>query len=164
MKEVSAYRTQLISRLMASAREFRKVCLTVQDPFIPLEENGWNVHQIAAHVRDVDQLVYGLRAQRTAREDNPAFSNFDGEAYAREHYSLEESLKDTLDGFVQSIESLTDILRSLPIEAWSRVSHHEKLGENLTLQFWVERSLAHIGEHLESVSKAKPMNSSHNDG
>lgn len=164
MKEISAYRTQLISKLMASGREFREACQAVQDPFVPLEENGWNVHQIAAHVRDVDQLVYGLRAKRTALEDNPAFSNFDGQAYAREHYSPEESLKDMLAGFVQSVESLTDMLRNLPMEAWSRISYHEKLGENLTLQLWVERSLAHIEEHLETVSKATSINSSHNDG
>lgn len=164
MKEVNAYRTQLINKLIASAREFREVCLAVPDPFIPAEENGWTVHQIAAHVRDVDQLVYGLRAKRTAQEDNPAFSNFDGEIYAQEHYSPEESLKNMLAGFVHSVESLTDMLRNLPLEAWSRVSRHEKLGENLTLQLWVERSLAHIGEHLQTVSKAKSINSSHNDG
>jgi hypothetical protein len=164
MKEVSVYRTQLISTLMTSARKFREACLGVQDPFIPLEENGWSVHQIAAHVRDVDQFVYGLRAKTTAREDNPAFSNFDGEAYAQEHYSPDESLKDMLDGFVQSVESLTDMLRNLPVEAWARVSCHEKLGENLTLQLWVERSLAHIEEHLDAVNKSKPVNSNHIDG
>jgi DinB superfamily len=155
MKEVSGYRTQLIDKLMVSAREFREACLAVQDPFASVEEGGWDVHQVAAHVRDVDQLVYGLRAKRTAREHNPEFPNFDGEAYAREHYSPDESLGELLDGFVQSVESLVDTLRNLPSEAWSRVSRHEKLGENLTLQLWVERSLAHIIEHLETVKKAK---------
>jgi hypothetical protein len=155
MKEITGYRTQLISKLIASAREFREVCLAVQDPFAPVEADGWNVHQVVAHVRDVDQLVYGLRAKRTASEDNPEFPNFDGDAYAREHYSPDESLEKMLDGFVQSIESLIKMLRDLPLEAWSRVSRHEKLGENLTLQLWVERSLAHIKEHLETVRKAK---------
>jgi hypothetical protein len=164
MKEVLAYRVQLISMLTASAGKFQEACLAVEDPFVPLEENGWNVHQIAAHVRDVDQFVYGLRAKRTAREDNPAFSNFDGEAYAQENYSPDESLTNMLDGFVQSIESLTDMLRNLPPEAWARVSCHEKLGENLTLQLWVERSLAHIQEHLETVSKTRKVSSGHVDG
>jgi len=155
MKEVSGYRTQLISKLIASARKFLEVCLAVQDPFAPVDEDGWSVHQVAAHVRDVDQLVYGLRAKRTATEDNPEFPNFDGDAYAREHYSQDESLEEILDSFLQSVESLADMLRNLPTEAWSRVSRHEKLGENLTLQLWVERSLAHIEEHLETVRKAK---------
>ena len=154
MKEVSNYRKQLISRLITSSEEFRRACLAVQDAFLPVEEGGWNVHQIAAHVRDVDRLAYGLRAKRTAVEDNPTFSNFDGDAYAREHYSPEESLDEILNDFVQSVESLADMLRQLPTEAWSRVSCHEKLGENLTLQLWVERALAHMEEHLETVRKA----------
>lgn len=155
MKEVNEYRTQLINKLIASAREFREACLAVQNPFAVVEEGGWNIHQIATHVRDVDHLVYGLRAKRTATEDNPEFANFDGDAYAREHYSPDESLEEMLNGFVQSVESLADMLRNLPREAWSRVSRHEKLGGNLTLQLWVERSLAHIEEHLKTVRKAK---------
>lgn len=155
MKEVNAYRKQLLEKLIASARKFRQVCLEVKDPFAPVEEGGWSVHQIAAHVRDIDQLVYGLRAKRTVVEDNPAFSNFDGEAYAQKHYSRDEPLREMLAGFVQSVESLTDLLRNLPMEAWARVSCHEKLGENLTLQLWVERNLAHIEEHLETVKIAK---------
>ena len=155
MKEISGYRTQLIAKLTASARAFQEACLAVQDPFSQVEDGGWNVHQIAAHVRDVDQLVYGLRAKRTATEDNPEFSNFDGEAYAREHYSSDESLEQILDGFVQSVESLVNRLRNLSPEDWSRLSRHEKLGANLTLQLWVERGLAHIKQHLETVRKAK---------
>ena len=154
MKEIREYRTRLLARLAAVAREFREACLAVQDPFAALEENGWNVHQIASHVRDVDQLVYGLRARRTLAEDNPEFTNFDGEAYAREHYSPNESLAQMLDGLVQSAESLVEMLRDLPPEAWSRVSRHEKLGGNLTLQLWVERSLAHLEEHLKTVRQA----------
>jgi ankyrin repeat protein len=155
MKQISEYRTKFLNELAASASEFRQACLAVQDPFQPVDEEGWTVHQIAAHVRDVDQLVYGLRARRTAEEDNPEFANFDGEAYAREHYSRDESLENMLDGFLQSVESLVDRLRNLPPAAWSRVSRHEKLGANLTLQLWVERNLAHIDEHLETVRKAK---------
>lgn len=155
MKEVNEYRTQLINKLIASAREFQEACLAVQNPFAAVEEGGWNIHQIATHVRDVDLLVYGLRAKRTATEDNPEFANFDGDAYAREHYSPDESLEEMLNGFVQSVESLADMLRNLPREAWSRVSRHEKLGGYLTLQLWVERSLAHIEEHLKTVRKAK---------
>ena len=155
MRELTQYRTRLMDNLVASARAFRAACLAVQDPFAPPEEAGWNIHQIAAHVRDVDRLVYGPRAKKTANEDNPEFQNFDGEAYAREHYVQDESLEEMLKGFVESVESLVEMLRSLPPEAWSRVSRHEKLGQNLTLQLWVERGLAHIEEHLDTVRQTK---------
>ena len=155
MKELNDYRTQLMNKLTTTARDFRAACLAARDPFAPLEDGGWNVHQLAAHVRDIDKLVYGLRAKRTAAEDNPEFQNFDGEAYARAHYSAQEALPEILDGFVQNVEGLVEILRSLPPAAWSRVSRHVKLGNGFTLQTWVERDFAHILEHLETVTQAK---------
>ena len=154
MKELDEYRVHLIDKLVTSAEAFRTACLAVKDPFAPLEPGGWNIHQLAAHVRDVDRLVYGLRAHRTIEEDNPEFGNFDGEAYMHEHYSVSEPLSAILDVLVASIRSLAGLLRTLPAQAWSRVSHHEKLGSGLTLQLWVERSLAHIEEHLKTVQKA----------
>ena len=155
MKELNEYRTQLMNKLTAAAKDFRAACLAVKDPFTPLEDDGWHVHQLAAHVRDIDKLVYGLRAKRTAAEDNPEFQNFDSDTYTREHYSAHESLQEILDGFVQNVEGLAEILRALPPAAWSRVSRHAKLGNGFTLQTWVERDFAHILEHLETVNKAK---------
>ncbi|HLF75361.1 MAG TPA: DinB family protein [Anaerolineales bacterium] len=154
MKELSEYRASLIDRLAARAIDFRAACLAVKDPYAPLEDGGWNVHQVAVHTRDVDRLVYGLRVRRTAREDNPEFENFDGEAYMTAHYDAREPLDELLDGFVKSVESLADDLRQLPVEAWSRESRHAMLGSGLTLQSWVERNLAHIQEHLETVRKS----------
>ena len=65
MKELKDYRKSLIEKLVNTARDFRAASLAVKDPYIPLEEGGWNVHQVAVHTRDVDHLVYGLRARRT---------------------------------------------------------------------------------------------------
>ena len=151
MKELTEYRVNLVDKLASTAKEVRAACQAVKDPYAPLEENGWNVHQVAVHTRDVDKLVYGLRTRRTALEDNPEFQNFDGEAYMAEHYNAGESLDELLDGFVESVESLADYLRSLPTEVWSRASRHATLGSDFTLQTWVERELAHIQEHLEMV-------------
>lgn len=153
MKELLEYRAKLIDRLPAAAKDFRAACLAVEDPYAPLEAGGWNVHQIAVHTRDVDRLVYGRRARRTALEDNPEFQNFDGEAYLAEHYDAGEPLDELLNGFVKSVESLEDDLRQLPVEAWARESRHATLGTGFTLQTWVERDLAHIQEHLETIKK-----------
>jgi hypothetical protein len=153
MRELTEYRTNLIIRLVAAAHEFRAECLAVQDAFMPLEAGGWTIHQIAAHTRDVDRLVYGLRARRTAMERNPEFQNFDGEGYMAEHYSKSEPLNEILDGLVEQVESLEKELRALPSEAWARESSHVMIGRGLTLQTWVEKDLAHIEEHLETIKK-----------
>lgn len=151
MKELKEYRQNLIGRLEEAANDFRSACLAVKDPYAPVDAQGWNVHQIAVHTRDADELVYGLRARRTAVEDNPEFPNFDGDAYMAANYNSMEPLKELLDGFVENVRALTEMLRTLPTEAWSRPSRHPILGSGLTLQSWVEKGLAHIEEHLEAV-------------
>ncbi len=154
MKELLDYRRQMIERLSAAAKDFRANCLAAQNPFTPLEENGWNTHQVAAHTRDVDKLAYGLRARRTASEDNPEFESFDGEKYAAEHYDPNEPLVEMLDGFVASVESLVILLREMPMESWARESRHVTLGSGFTLQTWVERNLAHIEEHAATIKQS----------
>ena len=151
MKELTEYRKNLVKRLEAAANEFREACLQVNDAFAPVDEEGWNVHQIAVHTRDVDELVYALRARRTAVEDNPEFPNFDGEAYMLRNYNSSEPIEEVVNRLVENVRSLVEWLRALPPASWSRVSHHTTLGNDLTLQTWVERDLAHIEEHLETL-------------
>ena len=154
MKELLEYRARLTKRLVEAADEFRSACLAVKDPQALLPaEGGWSVHQIAVHTRDVDELVYGLRARRTAVEDNPDFPNFDGNIYLAENYDASESLTGILDDLVDHTRSLAEFLQTLPPEAWSRLSRHTTLGGGFTLQSWVEKDLAHIEEHLETVRK-----------
>ena len=153
MRELYEYRTRLIERLIAAASEFRSGCLAVKDAFMPLEEGGWNVHQVAAHTRDVNGLVYGRRARRTAVEDNPEFPGFDGGKYMAEHYSAGEPLPEIVDGLVKDVENLAEMLRDLPPEAWARGSRHAMLGRGITLQTWVEKDLAHLEEHLAALRK-----------
>jgi len=143
----------LLNRLVSATKELCDACLAVNDAHEPIGEEGWNVHQIATHTRDVNKLVYGLRAKRTAQEDNPEFKNFDGDAYMTEHYDTNEPLDKLLDGFVKDVEALYDFLKPLPAEAWSRESRHVTFGGDFTLQTWVERNLAHIEEHLKSVKQ-----------
>ena len=154
MEELIEYRSRLLDRLSAAAGEFRSACLAVHDPAAPIG-GGWNVHQIAAHTRDVDKMVYGLRARRTLKENNPEFPNFDGEAYMAAHYDPAQPLQDILDALVSSLEELAQLLRGLNGAAWARESRHETQGAGLTLQVWVERSLQHIEEHLATVRKAR---------
>ena len=153
MKELAEYRLNLIKRLEDAAHEFRNECLKATDPKAPLEPDGWTLHQLAVHTRDVDELVYGLRTRRTAVEENPAFPNFDGEAYMAANYNPSESLDEVVNRLVENVQALVAWLKALPTESWSRVSHHTTLGSGLTLQTWVEKDLAHIEEHLETVKK-----------
>ena len=153
VRELTDYRNKLVERLGAAVKEFQAACLAVKDPYAPIEEGGWSVHQAAAHARDVNKLVFGMRMRRTLTEDKPEFPNFDSDAYMVEHYDPHESLRDLLEGFTKDIEAQVRELRSMPVEAWSRLSSHATQGSGLTLQIWVERGLEHLEEHLRTVKK-----------
>jgi hypothetical protein len=148
--ELYEYRAKLLARLVAAAGEFCTACRQVQDPFHPLTPDGWNVHQIAWHVRDVDQQVYGMRLRRAVNEEHPVFKNFDGDAWMAEHYDPSVPLEQILNEFLTSIYALAGWLSSLPPAAWSRPTRHEVYGE-FAMQTWAERGLAHIEEHLAAV-------------
>jgi hypothetical protein len=154
MKELMEYREKLVARLQEAAWEFRAACESVGDPFAKAED-GWNLRQIASHTRDVQKLVYGMRVTRTLSEENPCFEGFDADGWMAEHYNPHEPLEGILQEFADNVDELCVVLRGMPREAWSRVSAHDELGGGLTLQLWVERSLAHIEEHLDAVKKPK---------
>jgi hypothetical protein len=152
MEQLIEYRQQLLKRLEESAREFRVACQTAASRTVASEADEWNVHQIAVHTRDTEKLVYGLRIRQSLEEDNPFFQNFDGDAWIAEHYDPNEPLASALDELVDSVTRSVARLRDLPPEAWTRPSQHETYGAGFTTQTWVERSLAHIEEHLKTVT------------
>jgi hypothetical protein len=98
--------------------------------------------------------VYGMRIRRTLNEDNPEFKNFDPDGWMATHYDQNESLEKILNEFWESLFEVHHLLSIMPQEGWSRLSRHEALGKELTLQLWVERSLAHIEEHVSVLKIA----------
>ena len=154
MKELLEYREKMIARLADAAQEFCSACRAFDDPFTKVE-GEWTAHQIASHTRDVDKMIYGARIRQTLNEENPEFKSFDADAWMAEHYNKAEPLENILSNFSANMDDLYTILQSMPREAWSRESRHETMGGGLTLQLWVERSLAHIEEHLLALKKAK---------
>ncbi|MFN8413233.1 MAG: DinB family protein [Anaerolineales bacterium] len=146
MKELLEYRVFLVNRMGQAAKEFCEACKSLNPATIV--DGEWNVHQLAVHVRDLHDLVYRERMLRTMKEENPHFENFDPEEWMKQNYKKEEPLEIVLSDFEASMDELCDILRKVPVESWSRVSHHEIIGDGLPLQLWAERGLAHIEEHL----------------
>ncbi len=151
MKELYEYRERLLERVLERAGEFRAAVETVADPKSAREAGGWTAHQLAVHVRDVAVNVYGMRIRRTAAEPNPEFQNFDADEWMAAHYAPDEPLGKVLDEFTAEMNDLVTRLRQSPQELWSRESRHAVYGGGFTVQTWVERGLAHIEEHLQTV-------------
>jgi len=153
MNELIEYRSKLIEKLAESANGFCAACEAA--PSNAAIEGNWTVHQIAAHVRDVDRSVYGARVRQTLQEENPLFKSFDADGWMEKNYHKDEPLKNILNEFKKNVDDLCRVLAEMPQPAWSRLSQHETMGGELTLQLWVERGLAHIEEHLQTVTKLK---------
>lgn len=154
MKELMEYREKLLARLRRATLEFCEVCRNLSESQSK-GNDGWSAHQLAFHVRDVEREVYGMRIRKTLNDDNPSFKNFDPDKWMETHYKRDEPLEKILDEFQEGVKETADLLNGAPQEVWSRLSQHEALGSGLTLQLWVERSLAHIEEHLESLKNAQ---------
>jgi hypothetical protein len=148
MKELLEYREKLLARLLEASQEFCLACESFVNPFEKIK-GEWTVHQIAAHTRDVEKFVYGERVRKTLSEDNPLFKSFDADGWMKEHYKQDETLKNILEDFKNSVQGLHQTLSTVKREDWSRLSRHESGGSELTLQVWVERGLAHVEEHLK---------------
>ncbi len=151
MEQLLEYRQRLLDRYEQAARQFCEAVETATRPNRPREADAWNIHQIAAHTRDTEKLVYGLRVRRTIEEENPLFENFDGQAWMDEHYRADEPLASILTELADSVRTSIAALRDLSSEAWTRPSRHETYGGGFTIQTWVERGLAHLEEHLKTV-------------
>jgi len=147
MEELLEYRQRMIKKIAMASEKIEAAISRIKDPMVPLENDGWNLHQVVVHMRDVNQQVYLPRLHRIIEEDNPMFENFDGEAWMAEHYLPQEPIRKLVAEFSEQCLSTADWLKSLPLEAWNRPGQHPSFGKH-SLQWWVERTLAHIDEHL----------------
>jgi len=152
MEMLLEYRQRFLERLSAAPDELRAALAGVRDARAPLEEGGWNSHQVAVHMRDVNAQVYPPRLYRILNEENPTFENFDGEAWMAAHYDPNEPLEAILAEFARQCAEIAGRLLGLSAEAWNRPGTHPSYGTH-PLQWWAERMLAHIEEHLTQLRR-----------
>lgn len=151
MKELLEYRVFLVRRLGRAADEFCELCKPIE-PTRKIDGER-TAHQIAFYARGLNALVYDLRARRTLNEENPLFENFDPPTWLAQHYDPTEDYEKILSEFKTQVQALCQTLAALPNADWSRVSRHQLLGAELTLQLWVEYGLAQIEERLIEVRR-----------
>lgn len=157
MEELLEYRQRLIKKIATAPLRIETALIQIKDASRPLENGGWNLHQVVAHMRDVNQHVYLPRLHRIMDEENPLFENFDGEAWMAKNYQPQESIQKVATEFKEQCQSSADWLNGLPLEAWNRAGQHPYFGKH-SLQWWVERTLAHINEHLAQLEPKEGSN------
>lgn len=113
----------------------------------PIQPGEWSPHQVAWHVRAVETQAYLPRLEVLLAEDRPQLADFDGEAWMEQHYAPEEAGRRIVDDIHAARRAMCTRLEAAPEAVWSRVGEHSFWGAR-TLMWWVERSMAHVDEHI----------------
>lgn len=148
------YRERLMDRYRKQPEELRDT----MDRYVgesllkPLEPGGWSAHQILVHVRDTEARAFVPRVIAMLEQDDPEFADFDGEAWMAAHYSPAEPIPAILEEIRRARALALKKMENLSPDGWNRTGRHPARGRK-TLQWWVEYSVAHTGEHLEQLGR-----------
>lgn len=152
--ETGSYRRRLLQRYQEQAQEVGAwaAALPRADAARAEAAAGWTQHQLLAHVRDAEIQAYAPRLERILAEEDPVFEDFDAEAWMDHRYDRGEAPQAIAAEFAAARARGSARLEALPPEAWNRMGSHPQLGSR-TLQWWVERAVAHAQEHLDDHAR-----------
>lgn len=119
----------------------------------PLPPDGWSVHRILAHVRDMEAAAFLPRLELLLEEDQPYLARYDERRWLRENDPPSESAQEIFESYRCLRKRELSWLNEMQADGWSRTGRHPTWGQR-TLQWWVERSLLHALGHLEALKKA----------
>jgi hypothetical protein len=145
-------RKNLIDRLETSGQEFAAYLATFSEDEIRTAPapNEWNIHQIVAHLRDVEQQVFLVRVQRLVKETHPAVVPFDQDAWQREHYTADEPFKKILREFRVAHRKWVAVLRKTGEKDWANWATHPEFGK-ISLEWIALHSYQHTLDHHAQI-------------
>ncbi len=112
-------------------------------------EGKWSIRQIVAHLADAE-IVGTDRVRRTIAEDNPTLIGYDQNAWARALNYSKRKISDALDVLRKLRAENSELLSSLPPEAFSRPATHNENGA-MTLESIVESYATHTEAHARQI-------------
>ncbi len=149
-------RAQLIDRLESSGQDYLWYLEQLSEGEIhsPPAPGEWTVHQIAAHMRDTERLVFLLRIDRMLNQEHPSVENFDQEAWHREHYLAGEPLRKIKSEFRTARRKVVQLLRSASKKDWDNWAVHPEYGK-ISLDWLLEHDYLHTLEHLAQIARMR---------
>ena len=149
---LKAYRGRLLARYRDQVEGFAAHLARLDDAAarLPIKPGEWSAHQVLFHVCATDELAYGPRLRRILLEDRPALEDFASEAWFAGHYDAGEPARAILERWRSVRQTYAAEVEAAPRQAWSRTGRQSYWGER-TLQWWVERAVAHADEHRRQL-------------
>lgn len=146
---------EIIAALEAFPDDLGRLVSGVDDPEAlvrPASDGGWGVVEILPHLRDWEE-IYFERATKLIEEDHPYLPGFDDTLWSIERDYRGQDPNETFESFRSLRERTVELLRSLPVSAWSRRGEHGFYGE-ISLQWLANHISEHDQEHLQQVRDA----------
>lgn len=155
MENLYEYRKRMLVRFQATVFDLEHAvdALPQRSWHMPLEPGGWSIHQVLVHLRDADAHAYLPRILRILAEDTPFVEDFDDSDWMAKHYNPNEPVGAILAEYRELRNKEIACLESMPADGWSRMGRHPTWGLR-SIQWWVERSLAHCEEHLKQIQQS----------
>jgi hypothetical protein len=113
---------------------------------------GFSFVEHVWHLADLEREGYGVRIRRLLSEDEPIFSNFDGERVARERLYQRRDLADGLLAFAAARSRNLQTLRDVSNGDWSRTAEQEGIG-TVALGDIPRMMVEHDREHEQELAR-----------
>ena len=133
--------------LLALAAAERTPCQLQWKPeadVFSLIENVW-------HLADLEREAYGVRIGRLLAEDEPTFSDFDGDRIARERRYNDRDLAAGLTAFCEARFRNIETLRHVSRSDWKRRANQEGVGR-ITLEDLPRQMARHDAAHTQEIA------------
>jgi hypothetical protein len=152
MEELNGYRKRLVKRYADIVTEFEALITQIflDNGIKPNDQSGLNLHRVIAHLRDIEKQVFLPFYERIWNEDFPSLANDDVSIRVSERYNAAEPFATIMEEYGELRARELNLLGKMPTHAWNRTGRHPRLGVR-TLQWFVERSLAHAEYHLHQL-------------
>jgi hypothetical protein len=132
----------LLVRAAAKLAPFEATCKPEEGAF-SFVENVW-------HLADLEGEGYGVRIRRLLTEEEPFFSDFDGDRIAAERSYNERDLGEALAAFTQARASNIEALRRAGRSDWKRHATQEGFGR-ITLEDIPRQMARHDAVHTQEI-------------
>ena len=142
----------LISRYQNGATALEEALRALPDVDINREPKAgdWNAQQIALHIVDAE-IVGAGRLRMLAAQPGALLKSYKGDIWADKLGYTHLSLGPALGLFRALRQTTSEVLQTLPAEAWRNRGIHEETGE-ITLENLLQAHCQHAETHIEEIA------------
>ncbi len=145
-------RAAWVDRLEQSGKDYFRYISQLTDADIASAPAAgeWTLHQVVAHMRDTEQLVFLARTQRILKEEHPAVQNFDQDEWNKTHYDPNEPFKKIVAEFRAARRKLVSLLRKSTDKDWDNWAMHSEYNK-ISLDWLAMHNYHHTLEHIAQM-------------